>query len=291
MSFFNRLKNRAFDALVKKSEKSQSGMEKLLSKLKEHPELASGCFCDDATWGKMPYMDCCAAIQKAVKLGVHTVEFDPAFDLSKPFSLRYKAKKASAAPVVFIGNVTDQVAPLSMRFDVFVMPADLDGIAYLMTRTWWLTLLGQRFKDPAKAKEAIQEQLTNLQDRITQAIIKTRRGLHPELFQGKMSVNQYQQGLIDIAEKDIGLEPLEARCVVDELHQYLLSIVCRQNAAVNCSPERTSIKAYRVLTGNQPAKIVSDFIATYHASADFASMCQELWQLYPAAPQLAMEGD
>ena len=291
MTFFNRLKNRAFDALVKKSEKSQSGMEKLFSMLKEHPELASGCFCDDATWGKMTYMDCCAAIQKAVKLGVHAVEFDPAFDLSKPFCLRYKAKKGSAAPIVFISNVTDEVPPLSMRFDVFMMPADLDTVAYMMTRVWWLTLLSQKFKDPALAKEAIQAQLNSLRDRITQAIVQTRRSLRPELFYGQTSVNNYQQGLVGIAEKVVGLGPLEARCVVDEVHQYLLSIVCRQNTAVNCTPARTSIKAYLALMGNQPPKVVSDFITTYHSASDFAETCQELWQLYPAAPQLAVEGD
>ena len=292
MSFLERVKTAAFEKLLQKSEKSQNGFDQLIIKLKKHPELASGCFCDDATWDKLSYKQCCDAIQKAVKLQIHEIQFDPEFDLDKPFKMVYRRKEGSAAPIIFIANVADEVPPMGMRFDVKIMPEDIETIAYMMTRVWWLTMLSGKYSNATKAKEVIETKLHQLQDDVTQLLISLRRQLSPEVFsENPPLTDDYQQWLFETIRKATGGKTSIARCAVDEMHQYLMATVCRQNVAVNCTPLRTSMKAYLALIKKQPPSLVQNFIATFHSTPDFADACKELWQHYPSTQEIYIDPD
>ena len=292
MSFLERVKTAAFETLLRKSEKSQNGFDQLIAKLKKHPELASGCFTDDETWNKLTYKQCCDAIQKAVKLQIHEIQFDPQFDLDKPFKMVYRRKEGSAAPIIFIANAGDEVPLMGMRFDVKIMPGDIETVAYLMTRVWWLTMLSGKYGNANKAKEVIEAQLRSLQEDVTYLLTSLRRILTSEVFTENPSLtDDYQQWLFETIRKITACKTGIARCAVDELHQYLMATVCRQSAAVNCTPVRTSMKAYSVLTGKQPPSLVQNFIATYHSNPDFAEACNELWQHFPSTPEIFIPAD
>lgn len=254
MSFLERVKTAAFEKLLQKSEKSQSSFDQLITKLKKHPELASGASVTTLL-GTTFYKQCCDAIQKAVKLQIHEIQFDPEFDLDRPFKMIYRRKEGSAAPIIFIANAGDEVPPMGMRFDVKIMPGDIETIAYMMTRVWWLTMLSGKYSNATKAKEAIETKLHQLQDDVTQLLISLRRQLSPEVFSDNPPLtDDYQQWLLETICKVIGSKTSIARCAVDEMHQYLMATVCRQNVAVNCTPLRTSMK-YMTLTGKQPPSL------------------------------------
>lgn len=292
MSFLESIKQKAFEKLVAKSEKSQAGMDQLVQKLKKHPALASGCFCKDEDWDKLSYQECCDAIRKAVKLGVHEIQFHPDFDLDKPFKMVYRRKEGTAVPIVFIANVDKEVPAMGMRFDVKIMPGDIEIVAYLMTRVWWLTMLSGKFKDPAKAKAEIEKQLHLLQDDVTQLLLTLRRALNNCLFSDSKPTNDnYQEWLVGLALKTTACKKAIARCGVDELHQYLMAVLCRQNVLVNCTPLRTSMKAYTALTDKVPSSMVQNFLATYHSNKDFAEACEELWQHFPSPEEIPLEVD